>query len=142
MKERADLRSAEEEIREKTEQWADAVRAKDYDGILAHYADDVVVFDVPPPLQKKGKEAYRKNWENWLGGFKGRVDCEVAELTITACDTAAFVHCLTRISDNMDDGTKSGNWVRVTVGFEKRDGRWLATHEHVSIPAGMGEQGE
>jgi hypothetical protein len=28
--------------------------------VLAHHADDVVMFDVPPPLQSKGMAEYKK----------------------------------------------------------------------------------
>jgi ketosteroid isomerase-like protein len=41
------------------ENWARAVRGGDMDGVLAHHTDDIVMFDVPLPLQpnlsKRGK---------------------------------------------------------------------------------------
>lgn len=129
--------SNEEAVRAVTESWAEAIRAKDYDKLMEHYADDVVVFDVPPPLRKQGKDVYRQSWEGWLGQFTGEITCEFKDMEISAGDNAAFLHTLTRIGDIKPDGSESGSWVRVTVGFEKRDGRWLATHEHASIPAGM-----
>lgn len=33
------------------EEWAQAVRAKDANGVLRHYAPDVVTFDLAPPLK-------------------------------------------------------------------------------------------
>ncbi len=36
------------------EAWADAVRRHDLPAILAHHESDMVMFDVPPPLQCKG----------------------------------------------------------------------------------------
>ena len=53
----------EAEIRELVESWARAVRAKDFDGILANHSADMLMFDVPPPVQSKGTEAYRKTWD-------------------------------------------------------------------------------
>ena len=53
----------ESQIRELVENWARAVRNEDMDGVLAHHADDIVMFDVPPPLQSKGIDAYKKTWE-------------------------------------------------------------------------------
>lgn len=50
-------------IRELVESWARAVRAKDLDGILANHSTDILMFDVPPPVQSKGIEAYRKTWD-------------------------------------------------------------------------------
>ncbi|TIT84040.1 MAG: DUF4440 domain-containing protein, partial [Mesorhizobium sp.] len=49
------------------EQWAEAVRRKDMDGILRHHAPDFIMFDVPPPLQSKGIEAYRDTWPLFFG---------------------------------------------------------------------------
>jgi ketosteroid isomerase-like protein len=40
-------------IRELVESWARAVRAKDFDGILANHSADMLMFDVPPPVQSK-----------------------------------------------------------------------------------------
>jgi uncharacterized protein (TIGR02246 family) len=130
--------SSEEEIRAANEKWAEAVRNRDFDALMEHYADDVVVFDVPPPLSKRGRDEYRKSWESWLEGFKGHIKVEFKETEITAGENIAFLHTLTKVSDVAHDGAESGSWVRVTVGFRKIDGRWLVTHEHVSIPAGMG----
>ena len=45
-----------EEIRIKAllENWADAVRRHDLPAILAHHEPDMVMFDLPPPLQCQG----------------------------------------------------------------------------------------
>ena len=46
--------TAEAEIKTLIEAWADAVRRHDLPAILAHHDDDIVMFDVPPPLQSRG----------------------------------------------------------------------------------------
>ncbi|WP_329565780.1 hypothetical protein [Streptomyces sp. NBC_01361] len=38
----------ERQIRSLVERWAAAVHAGDMKGVLADYADDIVMFDVPP----------------------------------------------------------------------------------------------
>jgi ketosteroid isomerase-like protein len=43
--------------------WAAAVRRKDMVGILRHHANDIVMFDVPPPLHLRGIQAYRDSWQ-------------------------------------------------------------------------------
>ena len=43
--------SNEHEIRRLVEDWAAAVRARDVAGAVAHHAGDIVMFDVPLPLQ-------------------------------------------------------------------------------------------
>ena len=125
----------EEKIRQMIDEWISAVKDKDVDRLMALYADDVVVYDVPPPLQQRGAEAHRQNFEKWFAGMPGRTTSAIRDLRIVAGETIAFAHCLSHISNARPDG-KAGvdNWVRVTVCFEKRDGAWLVTHEHTSMP--------
>ena len=134
MSEQSNLTSNEEEVRASVMSWADALRARDFDKLMEHYSDDIVVFDVPPPLRKTGKDRYRKDWEGWLGGFNGEIDVEFRDMVINADDDVAFVSTLSRIFEKETED--SDHWVRVTVGLRKTGGRWLAVHEHVSIPAG------
>ena len=53
----------ESEIRALLDRWAKAFEARDIDLIMSNYAsgDAVVAYDIAPPLQYKGKEAYRKD---------------------------------------------------------------------------------
>ena len=51
------------DAREVIEGLAQAIREKNPDALLANYASDVVVFDVFPPLDVKGADAYRGNFE-------------------------------------------------------------------------------
>jgi len=54
----------EAEIKALLDRWAKAFEAHDIDGIMSIYAsgDAVIAYDVVPPLQYKGKEAYRKDY--------------------------------------------------------------------------------
>jgi uncharacterized protein (TIGR02246 family) len=122
----AELPSATE-IRKIIDGWAQAVRDVDMDGILAHHTEDVLMFDVPPPVQWKGLEAYRKTWElffRYSAGGKGSFD--LREPQITAGDTVAFAHALLHVL---------GSTARLTVGLKKVGGQWLIAHEHHSYPS-------
>ena len=55
--------SNETQIRALVEKWASAVRAKDMHRVLVNHIDDIVMFDVPMPLQSKGIKEYKKTWE-------------------------------------------------------------------------------
>ena len=46
-------------IRRLIEDWASAVRARNIGGVVAHHTDDVVMFDVPPPVAVRGIGAIR-----------------------------------------------------------------------------------
>jgi hypothetical protein len=55
-----DMTDDNEQIRALVERWAAAVHGGDMDGVLADHADDVVMFDVPPPYDGvRGIDAYR-----------------------------------------------------------------------------------
>ena len=50
-------------IRDLIENWAKAVRTKNLNGFLASHSPEILMFDVPPPIQSKGIEAYKKTWD-------------------------------------------------------------------------------
>jgi ketosteroid isomerase-like protein len=51
------------QVRSLIEHWAEAVHAGDLDVVLADHAEDIVMFDVPPPENGvRGIEAYRAAW--------------------------------------------------------------------------------
>ena len=126
--------SNEAKVRDLIDAWATAFRAKNIDGLMANHSPDIVLFDLPPPLQYRGADAYRKNWQEWLPTLEGPIGCEIRELSVTAGDDVAFSHSLNRISSKRTDGETTDVWVRVTVGYRKLEGEWVVTHEHVSVP--------
>jgi len=73
----------EAQILQRIESWAEALRTKDVDGLMSHYAPEIVVFDLAPPLQYKGAVAYRKNWEDWFPTFQGPIGYEIRDLNVT-----------------------------------------------------------
>lgn len=127
-------RDDEDQIRQLVENWTTALRAKDIDGLMANYAPDILLFDLAPPLQYKGADAYRKSWEAWLPTIQGPLGFDRRELNVTAGDNVAFSHSLNRITAKRTDGTDTDVWVRATVCYRKLDGKWTVAHEHVSVP--------
>ena len=118
----------EAQIRALVESWAKAVRAKDMDGALSHDARNILMFDVPMPLQSKGLEEYRKTWELFFDhtpGGSGSFD--VTELQITAGQGVAFAHAILKVGESS---------TRLTIGLRNEDGQWLIAHEHHSYPVG------
>ena len=124
-------------IRRQIGRIAEAIHAKDLDGLRRLYTTDVVSFDVEPPLQHVGVAAKLKNWIKVFALFR-YVTYEVRDLALTVGDDVAFGHCFGRLSGTLMDGTEtSGMWVRATFGFRKIDGEWLIAHDQVSVPLDM-----
>ena len=94
-------------VRDLIEAWADAVRRKDYDGILRSHAADVVMFDVPPPFKSVGLDAYRKTWDLFFSCSGELVRFEIQEMDVTAGADVAFafatMRCTTRGSNGKPD---------------------------------------
>lgn len=127
---------ADAEIRRLLHRWEKAFSAKDTDAVMALYAPGaaVVAFDVVPPLAKSGREAYRKNYEEFFAMYEGPLEVEIRDLRIVAGSDVAFLHCLERMSGTLKGGQKSDLWLRVTSGLRKINGKWLIVHDHVSVP--------
>jgi uncharacterized protein (TIGR02246 family) len=125
--------TAEGQIKALIEAWADAVRRHDLPAILAHHDDDIVMFDVPPPLQSRGMEEYRKTWDLFFKYHKPSQTFDIEELAITAGDDVAFAIAIMRcVSSPPEEG---GFLFRLTIGLRKIAGAWRITHEHHSVPA-------
>ncbi len=121
-------------IRGLIDDWAKALRAGDVHALVSNYAPDVVSFDVVNPLQRKGVDAVRKRAEEWISSWQGPINSEIRELSITADDDAALSHHLSRFNGTKKGGGEIDMWIRATLCFGKVDGRWMVTHEHVSVP--------
>lgn len=126
--------SEETQIRILIDDLAAAVRDKDVDRYVSHYARDILLFDLAPPLQYTGLDALRKSLEEWFPTFDGGIGFEVSGLQISMSNLTAFSHSLNHISGKRTTGEETDVWVRATEGFRKIDGKWLVTHEHVSVP--------
>jgi PhnB protein len=114
-----------------------AIHAKDADAAMATSAEDILLFDLAPPLQHRGADLNRKELGEWFETFTGSVGYELRDLKITAGEDVAFCHGLARITGARTDGTETDVWVRATVCLRKLDGGWVITHEHVSVPFEM-----
>lgn len=124
----------EDQIRALIERWAEAVHAGDLDVVLADHADDIVMFDVPPPFDGvRGIEAYRETWPGFFEWQK-RACFDIESLEITAGAYVAFAHALLRCATPQELAAEPDNRLRLTVGLRKREDRWIITHEHHSFP--------
>jgi ketosteroid isomerase-like protein len=122
-------------IREQVENWAAAVRRKDLNAILANHSPNILMFDVPPPLESKGLEAYQRTWDLFFSWAHDPVVFGIREMNVTAGDDVAFVTALMRCAGTEVNGEDIELDFRLTIGLRKIDNRWIVLHEHHSIPA-------
>ncbi len=118
------------------ESWAKAVRARDIAAVIARHTDDVLMFDVPPPVAVRGISAYRDTWLpffEWLTRGKGAFD--IVALQVTAGDTVGFATALLRCGSAAELAKDDTPRLRLTIGLRKLGGAWQIAHEHHSFPA-------
>jgi uncharacterized protein (TIGR02246 family) len=131
-----DTTSDEAEIRALYDRWAKVFEAHDIEGIMALYApgDAVIVYDVAPPLQYRGKEAYRKDYVEFLAQYDGPIHVEIRDARVLSSGDVGFIHALERLSGKLKNGQQSDMWLRATSGVRKINGKWLIVHDHISVP--------
>ena len=131
---KTDISIEEARIRRLFEEWTKAVVEKNVESLMAYYSPDVVVFDLIPPMEYRGLEAYRKSWQTGFECMPGNIEFETHDMQLTVDEETAFCHRLVRMSGTSKDGESCGCWMRWTVCLRKIDGNWRITHEHVSVP--------
>jgi uncharacterized protein (TIGR02246 family) len=122
-------------IRNLVENWASAVRRKDMSAILVNHSPNVLMFDVPPPFESKGLEAYKKTWDLFFSWAHDPVVYDIREMSVTAGDDVAFVTALMHCAGTEANGEDIELDFRLTIGLRKMDDQWMVMHEHHSIPA-------
>ena len=126
----------EDQIRALIERWAEAVHAGDMEGVLADHADDIVMFDVPPPYDGvRGIEAYRETWPGFFKYQARGATFDILSLDVTAGEDVAFAHALLRCGTRQELEARPENRLRLTLGLRKENGSWIVAHEHHSFPS-------
>lgn len=120
-----------DEIRHWLEEFSEAVRAVDYERGMTMFAPEVVGFGTYAAMRVGLEPLVEGQWKNIWGvirGFTFRLD----DLHGGISGNQAWA-AVPWDSQGRDD---DGNWYdrpgRATFIFERRDGRWLAIHSHLS----------
>jgi len=119
-------------VRRVIEDWSEALRTKDLERLWSHYASDIRVFDLAPPLQHRSEQ--REALADWFETWEGPLGLEFHDLAIAASGDLAFAHGLCRLRGKRTDGESTDLWYRATLCFRRTGGRWKVVHEHASVP--------
>jgi ketosteroid isomerase-like protein len=123
-----------EHIRQVLERWAETTRLGQLDEILTNHAEDCLIYDVLPPMQYEGTEAYRRSWEGWHPETTGEGQFALQDLSITADENLAFAHAFIQCGGADPNGKVFADTVRATFCLGKIDGNWKVQHQHISKP--------
>jgi uncharacterized protein (TIGR02246 family) len=124
----------QEQIRAFIERWAEAVHAGDLETVLADHAEDIVMFDVPPPHDGvRGLDAYRETWPPFFEWQARGASFEIVSLEVNAGADVAYAYALLRCGTQQELADRPETRLRLTLGLRKEDGRWVVAHEHHSF---------
>lgn len=131
------MTQAQDEIRAVIEQRIAAMHAKDANRAVANLTEDVVAFELAPPLAlSPGAARDAEGLAGWLGGFEN-VDVEFRDMRIEADDRVGFAHALHHLVGKRLDGRPVSLWMRSTLCCRREADGWKIAHAHTSVPFHM-----
>jgi uncharacterized protein (TIGR02246 family) len=122
------------EIEALFQQLARAHAHRDADAIVEAYAPDAVIYELAPPLGRRGMN--RDSVAAWLAGWDGPIQIEARDVDLTVSDDVAFASSLSRMRGRIG-GEDQDLWYRSTICLRKTNGRWRIAHDHTSVPFHM-----
>jgi ketosteroid isomerase-like protein len=128
---------AEALIRQRIEEYANAISAKDIDGVMSLFAPNLVSFDIAiKTLRYAGADKKRREWQGVFATYRS-IAYEVRDLNVTTHGDLGYVHAVNHVNGTLANGHITDMWVRWTAGLRRIDGVWLVVHDHVSVPADL-----
>jgi ketosteroid isomerase-like protein len=80
-----------------------------------------------------GWDAYRKDWQNFLGSL-GAIRFTLSDLDIQTDGNIGYGHSIQHVTGTDAKGKPLDFAVRVSDVYRKINGAWLIVQEHVSVP--------
>jgi ketosteroid isomerase-like protein len=129
--------SAEDEVRAAAAALVADFGAGRVEAYFGHLAPDATFVFHASPQRLGSRAAYREEWARWEreDGFRV-LACASAngQVQVLSDDVAVFTHDVrTRVAAA---GAQEELVERESVVWQRRDGRWLVVHEHLSVPTG------
>ena len=113
--------SDETAIREQFEERARALYSKDAQAAVRHYAEDIVNFDLAPPLAQRGREATDPAvLQEWFDSWDGPIGMAFDQVEIRTAGDLAFAFGFLHMTGRRTDGSQTDVWARFTVCLERR----------------------
>ena len=135
--------SEESAIRALLDRYTSAIEAKDAKATIACYTDDVVAYDLAPPLVMDANAVRDPHGiQEWFDTWATPIASRSRDLKIIVGNTIAQAFCLLNMTGKKKDGEVVDLWFRSTALFRKENGDWKISHVHNSVPFAMDGSGK
>ena len=124
------------EIRSEIQRFRQAVLHKDMKGVARYYSntEDLVVFDVVPPLSYVGWNSFQKDWQGFFDGFKDISVYDWNDMHVEAAGNLGWMRAVVHIVGTLQDGKPLDMTFRDTAIFKRQNEKWVVVHDHGSVP--------
>ena len=116
--------NAERELRDLIDERVRAIRERDSVTLASRPAEDVITFDVLPPLNSRGSQATVEHLRAWFDGYDGPIDYSAHDVQVSAQGDLGFCSYLYHVGGTLKTGGQVNMWVRATLCCRRIDGRW------------------
>lgn len=106
---------AEQELRDLLAERVAAVHTRDAANLAARLADDVITFDVLPPLNSRGSAAVAEHMRQWFDGYDGDIGYDVNQLRVAAENDLGFCSFVYNVNAILKTGDVIDMWVCATL---------------------------
>jgi ketosteroid isomerase-like protein len=125
-------------ITELLDAFAAALRAKDARAAIACYAEDVVAYDLAPPLRLESAAMHDPAYvQQWFDTWASPIVSDGRDVEIAVGGDVAYAYGLRHMTGTKRDGEQVDLWFRATAAFRRERGQWKITHVHNSVPFAM-----
>jgi len=120
-----------------------AVARGDAAGSVAMLSDQIVTYDLAPPLRGQGAGAEAAaGLDEWFKTWTDGVTSELVGPEIRVSGDLAVVWGLEHMRGDKVDQGPVDMWSRSTLVLERHSGQWRIVHEHNSVPMMMDGSGQ
>jgi len=121
-----------EPLRDWLREWQACVRAADFEGGRALCAPELLAFGTRAEIADGLDAVVENQWRHVWPAIRD-FTVRIAEARGVIAGDSAWVAAPWDSLGTRDDGTAYRRPGRLTVAFERREGRWLAVHTHFSL---------
>jgi ketosteroid isomerase-like protein len=132
------MMTKDQEVRELIDRYQKAINRKDALATVDCYADDVVAYDLAPPLaQEAGVVRDPTYIQQWFDTWDGPLQSAERDVVFRVEGDIAYVYALRQMRGKKTGGQKVELWFRSTAICTRVNAAWKIAHIHNSTPFAM-----